>query len=86
MGGSVCRICRTVSGHASSQTIQYLSSLSKSRLGKKLKNQDVIDLLTPAEARKLAKMAGNPFERDDECQRMREVDGSGEEEKRICRV
>ena len=78
MGGSVrdcLRICRTVSGHASSQTIQYLSSLGKIRLGKKLKNQHVIDSLTPTEARKLAKMAGNPLKETmsaRECERLRD--------------
>jgi len=35
--------------------------LGKNELGKKLKNQHVIDSLTPDEARKLAKMAGNPL-------------------------
>ena len=85
MGGSVrdcLRICRNVSGHASSQTIQYLSSLGKIRLGKKLKNQDVIDSLTPADERKLAKMACNPLTEamsDRECERLRDQDTGREQ-------
>jgi hypothetical protein len=88
MGGSVrdcLRICRTVSGHASSQTIQYLSSLGKIRLGKKLKNQDVIDSLTPADARKLAKMAGNPLKETMSargCERLRDQDTGREQNMR----